>query len=330
MATTIKDIAHLAGVSYGTVSRVLNNRPDVSPKTRAHILQIVKDLDYQPNAIARSLVTRQTYTIALMVPDISAPFYGGIALSVDKETFAQGYTTLLFNTDYDMNIEKRKLQSLQDKRVDGIIIKPAMESSVQFTELHLPTVLLSHIYEGEISCIDIENTAGGEIAGEHVAACGYRNVAFIGGYEDARSTQQRLQGFRSALANHGIALLPDMIRFGKYSLKSGYAIMSDLLHSGFQPDCVFCGNDLIALGVMQKAREAGISIPHKLGVVGFDDGVMAGLPQIQLTTIAQPVEQMGFLAADMLIHTIQSPDTFLPQKITLRPELVVRNTTCTV
>lgn len=327
MATTIKDIAEMAGVSYGTVSRVLNNRPDVNENTRQRILKIVEELDYRPSAIARSLVTQQSKTIALVVPDISQPIFGAVGLSVDQEAFKFNYNTMLCNTFYDLAMERSKLQFLEEKRVDGVLIKPTREDSNQFVDFSLPMVLLSHQYEGEVSSLDIDNAAGGGLAGRHLARCGYKNVAFLGGYEEATSTRLRLAGFRSALAEEGLSLPANFIRFGSYSVKSGYNHMSDLLAAGTVPDSLFCGNDLIALGAMQKAKEAGLSVPGQLGVIGFDDGLMAALPQVRLTTIAQPAEQMGKLATELLIKTIQNKPGSFVQKVLLPPELRVRSTT---
>lgn len=330
MAITIKDVAELAGVSYGTVSRVINNRPGVNPKTRAHVLKIIDEVGYQPNAIARSLVTKQSKTIALIVPDISQPFFGSIALSVDQETFKRGYNTVLCNTNYDLEMEKRKLQFVQEKRVDGIIIKPAQEDSTQYNNFKIPTVLISHIDEEHSNYIDIENIQGGYIAGKHIAECGYENIAFIGGYENATSTKLRLKGFQKGLKEQGVELDSSFIRFGNYSIKNGYNSLQKMIDEKKVPGAVFCGNDLIAFGVLQKAEEEGIKVPEELGVVGFDDGVMAALPQIKLTTVAQPAEKMGRLATEMLISMIDKSKNHQPQNITLEPELKIRATTCNI
>lgn len=327
MAKTIKDIAQLAGVSYGTVSRVLNNQPGVNANTKERILKIMEEVGYQPNAIARSLVKQQSNTIALMVPDISHPFFGSIALSVDREAYKRGFNTVLCNTDYNLEIERKKINFLQEKRVDGVIVKPAQEGSCQFTDFKIPTVLISHIYDGENSYIDIENQAGGRMAGEHLLDCGYRRIAYIGGYQDAAPTQLRLSGLKQALAERDVLLDNGMVRFSAYSIQSGYDCLSDLIETGHRPDAVFCANDLIALGVLQKASECGIRVPEDLGVVGFDDIIIASLPQVRLTTIRQPVNRLGELATEMLIKTIHDGTKSYVQKVTLRPELKVRATT---
>lgn len=327
MARTIKDIAELAGVSYGTVSRVINERPGVNAETRAAILSIIREQGFQPNAIARSLVTRQSKTIALIVPDISQPLFGSIALSVDKEAFRLGYNTVLCNTGYDLRAEQKKMQFISEKRVDGVIIKPAEENSNQFEEFDIPTVLISHVYDGDISYIDIENRTGGYLAGEHLAKCGYRRIAFIGGYEHADSTRQRLDGFRHALKDYGLVHIPELTHYSAYNIKSGYQIIEKLLADGADLDAAFCGNDLIALGVIQKAAERGMAIPQQLGVVGFDDGLMASLPQIQLTTVAQPACEMGEIATKLLLDAIRRGKKYQTEQVMVRPHLVKRATT---
>jgi len=327
VSKTIKDIAQLAGVSYGTVSRVLNKQTGVNSKTKERVQKVIDEVGYRPNAIARSLVKKQSNTIALMVPDISHPFFGSMALAVDKEAYKRGFNTILCNTDYNLEIERKKMNFLLEKRVDGIIIKPALESSCQFSNFNIPTVLISHSHEGETSYIDIENIAGGKIAGDHLIDCGYKKIAFIGGYEDAASTQLRLKGLRKAMEDRNISFDDDLIRLGAYSIQSGYTGMADILAKGNIPDSVFCANDLIALGVLQKADECGLKVPEQLGVVGFDDILIASLPQIRLTTIRQPIDRMGVLATEMLIKTIHDGTDSYVQKITLRPELKIRATT---
>ena len=332
MGLTIKDIAQLSGVSYGTVSRVLNNRPGVKPETREHILKIMEQQGYQPNAIARSLVTKQSYSIAFMVPDISHPFFGGIALSVDKEAYKRGYNTVLCNTYYDLEIERKKLGFIQEKQVDGIIMKPACETVNQYSHLKIPKILVSHIDEEDTSYIDIENVAGGFMAAEHLIRCGYQKIFYIGGSKEALSVQLRIQGFKKALAAYGYSVEESLIHYGdsENTIRSGYQVMDLLIAAGQIPDAVCCYNDLIALGVMQRAEESGIVPPKQLGVIGFDDGVMASLPQIRLTTIAQPVEKIGQLATEMLIQAIGNMPENYVQKVTLRPELIVRSTTVTL
>lgn len=327
MAITIKDIAKLAGVSYGTVSRVLNDRPGVNPKTKEQVLRVIDEVGYKPNAIARSLVTKQSKSIALIVPDISQPFFGEIALSVDRETFKRGYNTILCNTNFDMEIEKRKLQFVHEKRVDGIIIRPAREDSRQYREMDVPTVLISHTDDKFLNYIDIKNFEGGYIAGEHLGECGYKNVAYIGGYKEEYLTQERLKGFRAALEENGLELKESMMRFGDLSIKTGYNGFADLLEAGTMPDAVFCANDQIALGVMHKAEEKGIKVPDQLGVVGFDNEVMTSFPQINLTTISQPADVMGKLAAQILIEKLENPENDKPIKKLIAPELILRGTT---
>lgn len=327
MSYTIKDVAAAAGVSYGTVSRVLNDRPGVNAQTREKVLEAMKRLGYQPNAIARNLVRQKSNSIALVVPDISSPFFGNLTLAINERAIEAGYNVMLYNSNFDLKLEKRILRFIREQRVDGLIIKPARENSNQFAEFHIPTVLVSHEYAGDAAFVDVQNKQGGYLAGKHLAECGYRNPAFIGGFAEASSTNLRLQGFRQALGEYGVSLQEKNSYFGKYSIAHGYETMGQILKQATYPDAVFCGNDQIALGVMQQADEQNIHIPNDLGIIGFDDVLISALPRIQITTIAQPIEQIGDTAFQQLVEMLKEGNRAPRKKIHLPPQLVVRDTT---
>lgn len=327
MSYTIKDVAAVAGVSYGTVSRVLNDRPGVNAQTREKVLHAMKQLGYQPNAIARNLVRQKSNSIALVVPDISSPFFGNLTLAVNERAIDAGYNVMLYNSNFDLKLEKRILRFIREQRVDGLIIKPTKENSSQFAEFNIPTVLVSHVYSGDTAYVDVQNKEGGYLAGKHLAECGYQNPAFIGGFAEASSTKLRLEGFRQALNEHKITLQEQNLYFGKYSIAHGYETMGQILKNGKHPDAVFCGNDQIALGVMERADEEQINIPNNLGIIGFDDVLIPSLPRIQITTIAQPIEQIGDTAFQLLVDMLRDGNRNAIEKIDLPPRLVARSTT---
>ncbi len=324
---TIKDIAEITGVSYATVSRTLNGRSGVNAHTREKVLQAAKELGYRPNIHARSLKTNQTNTIALIVPDISNPFFADIALSVNEAAYKRGYNTFLCSTNWDPEIEEEQLQMVQDQRVDGIIFKPADRSPDRYLELNIPAVMIANLIAEGLSYIEIDNISGGRQAAEHLIACQYKKLAFIGGAFASRSNSDRLRGFRQALQARGLDLSEQMIKFGPFSIEHGYKQIQTLMEMDEPPDAAFCGNDLIALGVFQYLGETGIQVPDAFGVVGFDDVYFAALPQIQMTTVSQPRMQMGSLAADTLINRIEAGPESPIEHILLEPKLVIRKST---
>ena len=323
---TIKDIAEHTGVSYATVSRTLNHLNGVSPATRDKVLAAAEEMGYRPNILARSLKTNKTNTIALLVPDISNPFFADIAYAVDAYASGRDYTTIICNTHWNQETEAKQLEHLQNQRVDGIIYKPAGKYPLDLSGLSMPSVLISCIPGENESYIEIDNYKGGQIAADHLLECGYEHFAFIGGTANSQSNEIRINGYCDHLKEHGKDIAADHILYGGFSHASGYVMAKQLFEQYPEVDGVFCGNDLIALGVLQYLMENIRKIPEEVGVIGFDDILIAGLPQIQMTTVAQPRNQMGTLAAEMLIDHIQNRDNS-EHHIMLEPKLVVRRST---
>lgn len=327
MSMTIQDIADIVGCSASSVSRTINKQKGVGEATRKRILEAMRRHGYSPNAIARSLAVQKTRSIALILPDISNPFFGGVALSVDSEVYRRGYNTLLCNTSWDVEMQRKKIQFVREQRIAGIIIKPASDDLRFIKAIDVPVVLISHTDKGEFSFVDIENETAGQVATRHLAACGYERIAFLGGYRDTNLVQMRLRGYQSALAEAGLSIEEQYQRFGQYTIQSGYQMMGGLLDLDAPPDAIFCCDDTIALGAYHRTMEKGLRIPDQIGIVGFNNGESSSLPQINLTTIDQPKKHMGKLATDMLISMIEDPENAVPQKTLLYPELLVRGTT---
>ena len=335
MTVTIKDVARVANCSYATVSRALNNKPGINAQTRQRIIDVAGQLGYQPNAIARGLVMQRTHTIGLVIPDIVNPFFPEIARGVEDVASEQGYTVFLCNTNWDQVKENVYLKALQEKRVDGIIIKPSSDLSsldgtdhAYLNEINLPIVIFSgQSSTGDHSYIEIDNHRGGFLATKHLIEAGYRRIAFVGGRESSHSNSERLKGYRTALASYEIPIDESLITNHDFYSESGYALMESLLKLPHPPDAVFTGNDIIALGVLECLQKKGIRVPDDFGVVGFDNIIFSGYPQIQLTTISQPKYLMGKLAAEVLLNEINGLSTRGVRKTILDPELIVRRTT---
>lgn len=324
---TIKDIAERTGVSYATVSRAINGKGKLSKETRRRVLAAAEEMGYTPNAIARSLVMKQSYTIALILADISNPFFAGIADAATQAAYQKGYHLLLCNTGWDPELERQQLDVMMQKRVDGIILKPADEIRADFSEIHTPLVLLDHSCDGETSYIEMDNKTGGYLAGEHLAKCGYRHIGFIGNNRASAPNAARLSGFRQALLDNGLPVDESVIRSGPYTIESGLQIAHSMMQSDNPPDALFCVNDLVALGAWQCMDECGVSVPDEFGIVGFDDIFISALPRISMTSIAQPRRRMGELAVNMIINAIEAGAQNYTQKLLLQPELRIRGST---
>ncbi|MDD2440531.1 MAG: LacI family DNA-binding transcriptional regulator [Eubacteriales bacterium] len=325
---TIKDIAERAGVSYATVSRALNGRSDVSEVTRQRIFELAREMGYQPNAIARSLVRRKSDIIAVVVPDVSNPFFADITMAVNAAADEAGFTTMICNTGWDPVKEQEKLRIMVEQRVEGIILKPtAFIRPGALEALNLPVVLFWHAMPDDLSYIEVDHEAGARLAVNHLIERGYRRIAYVGGIETSPSNQIRLMAYQKTLQEHGLAVDTRLISYGPFRQESGYARIAELLKTAKPPDAVFCGNDIIAIGVLQYAREHDVAVPADLGIIGFDDIGCASLPLVGLSTVSQPRDKLGREALQALMREIDTFPARGRQRILIEPELKVRDTT---
>lgn len=330
MSVTIIDIAKKIGVSYTTVSRALNGKPGVNEETRKKILEESKRMNYQPNAIARGLVSKYTNTIGLIIPDISNPYFPAIARGIEDAARLVNYDVFLCNTNWDAEREKSCIQALLQKRVDGIIINPNSSSNLDFiSDLNIPIVLLnSKNIRGNHSYINVDNCQGGFLATEHLIKSNYKKIAFVGGTTNSDANNQRLNGYKEALSYYGVETNESYIINGEFNLESGYNLTKQLLSLQNPPDAIFAANDIIALGVMQCIQEFNLDIPTQFGIVGFDDIYSSQLPQIQLSTIQQPTYFIGKKSFEVFLDKVNGNDQDnLVKQILLDLKLIVRKTT---
>ena len=325
---TIKDIAERAGVSYATVSRALNNRSDVSSETRKLIMELAAEMGYQPNAIARSLVKRKSMNIALIVPDVSNPFFADITMAVNSAAENAGYTTMVCNTGWDQQKEQEKLRIMVEQRVDGIILKPTGFFKPETLEAYnVPIVVFWHAGDDDLSYIEVDHEAGSRMAVQHLVDRGYKRIAYIGGQETSPSNQIRLLAYQQTLQENGLVVDPKLISFGGFRLESGYERFGKMMQLPKPPDAVFCSNDIIALGVLQYTREHNIRVPQDFGIIGFDDINYASLPQIELSTVSQPRDKLGEESLQALIREMEAFPDRTRQRVLIAPELKIRSTT---
>ncbi len=322
---TMSDVAREAGVSLMTVSRVLNGKAEVSPETRQRVLDVIARLDYRPSGVARSLVTRRTRTIGLVVPDNANPFFSEVARGVEHAAYAHGYNVFLCNTDEDLERERAVLQSLEEKGVDGVVL---CSSRLEDDELrtviarHPAAVLLNRRLEG-VAAVLVDDEQGGRMATEHLLRAGRRRVGFLTGPPASRSGRQRVTGYRAAFVAAGLPCSPawawpcaptvDGGRQGTRELLGGHPGMTALL----------CYNDLVAIGALQACAELHVAVPGELAVVGFDDIPLAALVTPSLTTCRAPRYDLGCEAMRLLLQCLDASSEQTGE-VLMQPELIVR------
>lgn len=329
MDTTIKDIAEQANVSFATVSRALNNKYGVKQDTRRKILEVARDLNYRPNAIARGLVTKQTSTIGLIIPDIKNPFFPEVAGGIEESAANLGYNVFLCNTNWSQEREEQYINLLSERRVDGLIVAPTGDSIDLLDDViheKLPVVYVSRAPEGtDRSYVVIDNVRGGFLATKHLIEAGYRTIGFIGASQDEATCAERFEGYEAAFEKYGMTIADKYVKQGDFKQRSAHNLVTEMLDVGDYPRAIFAVNDLLALGAIQAVKNKGLRVPEDIAVVGFDDIPVASLQEIQLSTINQPKYEMGRTAFELLVEIIKKGEGRVPtRKVMLEPELIVR------
>jgi len=329
MNVTIKDIARRLDLSYSSISRALNGKEGVSEETRKKIMEIADELGYQPNELARGLVNKVSKTIGVIIPDINNPFFGEIVTGIIEAAKENSYDVFLCISNWDIGDEKEYFSALMKKRVDGIIVKPAGNESLEsYDRIRTPLMIIErHEKSSDRNSVEVDNELGGYMAVRHLLDCGYKKPAVIIGKEDMKASNRRLAGAERALLEAGDTLDSGRVVKGSFSIEGGRAAAKELFDSRADVDSVFALNDLIGLGVLQYLSENQVKVPKQVGVIGFDDISYAGLPQIQLTTIRQPKRELGRILCETLLTEINGKEGDAPINITLDPELIVRKTT---
>lgn len=327
----MKDVARLAGVSTSTVSHVINSDRFVSDAVREKVEAAVRALNYAPSALARSLKLNQTHTIGMLLSTSSNPFYSELVRGVERSCFERGYSLVLCNTEGDEQRMNSYLETLLQKRVDGLLLL-CTETHQPSAEIMrrcpgIPTVMMDWaLLEGECDLIQDNSLLGGDIATRHLLNKGYTRIACITGPLDKSPARLRLEGYRSAMQRAGIAVPQEYEIIADFEFAGGFHAMNILLALREPPQAVFVGNDAMAVGAYQALWQAGLSIPGDMALVGYDDIEFARYMTPPLTTIHQPKDELGELAIDVLIHRIAQPE-LAQQRLQLTPELVERGST---
>lgn len=312
MKLTIKDIAKMANVSKGTVSRVINNKPEgVSDQTRERILSIIDEVGYVPNLMARSITVSKTKTIGLIIPDVHNPFFSQIVRGVEDCSIKHGYTVFLCNSDMSIEKQKTYLNAFLEKRVDGIVLNASgdfkdLKFKEKFYNINIPVVLIDRKTEDlkRYNGVFIDNFDAGYKATSYLLSGKYEDVAYIGGTCGIDTSIKRFQGYEKAIKEFGYQLKDEYISYGEYSIESGYERTFSLMEKHREIKGIFAGSDIIAIGVLKALRQMDISVPDEVEVVGIDNINIGEIISPMLTTVAQPIYEIGYQAAYKLIESI--------------------------
>ena len=327
----MKDVARLAGVSTSTVSHVINKDRFVSEAITDKVAAAIKTLNYAPSALARSLKLNQTRTIGMLITASTNPFYSELVRGVERSCFERGYSLVLCNTEGDEQRMNQNLETLMQKRVDGLLLlctethQPSQEIMQRYPSV--PTVMMDWApFDGDSDLIQDNSLLGGDLATQHLIDQGYTRIGCLTGPLDKTPARLRLEGYRKAMHRAGLAIPDGYEITGNFEFGGGFAAMQQLLAHPVPPEAVFAGNDAMAVGAYQALYQAGKRIPENMGIVGYDDIELARYMTPPLTTVHQPKDELGELAIDVLIHRMAQPDQ-QQQRVQLTPELVVRGST---
>ncbi|MES2714928.1 MAG: LacI family DNA-binding transcriptional regulator [Pseudomonadota bacterium] len=326
MATTIKDVARAAGVSVATVSRALNGAENVTPDTRQRVQAAALELRFTPSSAARSLITRRTHTVGALLPDLFGEYFSELIRGIDLKARARGLHLLVSSSHGDASEAASALRAMHG-RVDGLLVmSPHIDTAALAANLPqgLPVVLINtRLPEEGLSSFAVDNHGGAYAMTRHLLARAPGRVAFISGPDNNYEAQERLRGYRAALA----ALRPEaaeLVLPGDFTEESGWRAGSEIATLAERPAAVFCGNDMMAIGCLAALAEAGVRVPQDIALAGFDDIPIARYVTPPLTTVRVRIAELGSLALDRLASAIESPGRSAAQHQTLRAELVVR------
>jgi LacI family transcriptional regulator len=335
--TTIKELARRSGVSIGTVSRALNGYVDVAPETRRRILALAEELDYTPQAAARTLVTQRSHVVGVFLlteegrPDLQHPFFHEVLVGLKDTLGEHGYDLLLFASAQPGNGfgQHPLLKRCRHHRVDGAVVMgcPPDDPEVrQLARSDLPCVAVDLELTGtSVAYVASDNVAGGRIAVEHLHALGHTRIATLAGPLENRPARDRLRGFRDGITQAGLAYRDEFVAYGDYYVDSGHDAARRLLALPERPTAIVAASDMMAVGAYRAARELGFEVPGDLSVIGYDDIILAAHLQPTLTTVRQDKEGLGAAAARVLLRQIDSDDT--TPAASLPVELIVRGST---
>ncbi|MBD1566432.1 substrate-binding domain-containing protein [Vibrio sp. S12_S33] len=325
---TMKDIARLAGVSTSTVSHVINKSRFVSEDIAERVNKAAQDLNYAPSALARSLKMNRTRTIGMLVTTSTNPFFGEVVKGVERSCYHKGYNLILCNTEGDNERMKASINTLLQKRVDGLLL---MCSTLEGERIEvfdrypdIPVVVMDWgpmLFASDK--IQDNSLSGGYIATNYLIECGHKEIGCITGPLIRHQAQMRYEGYKRAVLESGLEINPQWIVESDFECEGGYEAFNRMLENGPLPSSIFVSNDMMAMGVLNAAYEKGIRIPEDVSIMGYDDIHIARFMSPALTTVHQPKYRLGKVAVETLLKKLEK-ETLEPQVVQLDPTLVVR------
>lgn len=324
---SIYDIAKMAGVSTATVSRVINNERYVSPKTREKVQRVLLETGFIPNANASSLTKKRTNTIAVVVPDLTNPFFTEIIRGIEEQAAARKIAVIVSNTDEDLDKERRALRFLREKRVDALIIASAAKYGKHITSCvseDTPIVLLDRQPKGlKADLVRSDDHRGAQMLVDYLVGSGHRKIGFIKGKDGISTAKLRLEGYLQALEKQGLEPDEELIVQGDFKQEGGREGMLKLLALASPPSCVITSNNLEAIGALTAIRQRGLSVPEDISLVCFDDLELASQVYPFLTVVAQPVRTMGSVAAQLVLERLDGKAQ-KPREVVMQMALLER------
>ena len=326
---TIYQVAERAGVSLSTVSRVLNGKASVNKVLKERVEKAVKELNYRPNSVARSLANNRTDSVGVLVPELNAPFFGDLMQAVESTLRAADKHVIISVGRNCLETEKDAVEFLISRNCDALIMHAEALSDEYLLELNqskLPVALVNRQVEGlPEACSSLDNEKGGYLATRHLLELGHKDIAYISGPTDKCDASLRLEGHKRALSEAGLPINPQLIFNGDYSEEDGKIGLLELMARDVPFTALVCANDWMASGAISCARDLGMSLPHDLSVVGFDDVVFAHHVFPRLTTVSNPIAEMAEMSAKYILNKVYGQANNV--QLYFEPSLVVREST---
>ncbi len=323
--SNIRDVAKAAGVSVATVSRALSSPEKVSESALQKVHEAIRDIGYRPNLLARSFRSARSYSIVVLVPDITNPFFAQVIQAIEDRAQKAGYAVLLGDTRELSKREQEYVSRVETRLADGVIqLRP---HSMSMNELNIPWVNACGCESTSGPSVRIDNIGSAQKITDHLIELGHRRIAVIAGLKDNPHSIERLAGYKASLHNAGIRFDPDLVVDGDFTLWSGQQLTHALIKREPRPTAVFCMSDQMAIGAIQAIKAAGLGVPDDLSIAGFDDIQFARYWEPQITTIAQPAEQLGIQSVELLLRIIEGGEDLSQVEIVLPTEFVARDST---
>jgi len=330
---TIRDLAIKLNLSVSTISRALRDHPDIKPETKKAVLELARELNYEPNHVAQSLRIKKTNTLGVIVPEIAMQFFSSTLSGLQEYASAHGYTVMICQSMESSNIEKFNIHSLVSNQVDGLLISLSSDTKnvdhlQHLVEKNFPILLFDRVCdELNVSKVVVDDHDAAFNAIEYVIKTGCRHIAFLGGPQNLRISEQRERGYLDALTQSSIPIDEDLVIHCRDWHTDPIKAVQQFLTSREIPDAIFCLNDPIALLVMQVLKKEQVRIPEEISLVGFTNEPISGLTEPSLTTVSQPSYEMGKTAARLFIDQLERPESYTPTTTVLPTQFIIRNST---